>query len=128
MVQIESTCRLQSKCDLKTEICLGRDRKHCGKGRKCCLPAFSPFPTMFSNGFFFQCHDYCGKDLVYLYNALYFSKMSHKRHGGLVVRAGGHGFNPTLQQTKVFKTGRSGFPLGSQGYGNSTMTGPPVSG
>ena len=23
-------------------------RKHCGKGRKCWLPAFSPFPAMFS--------------------------------------------------------------------------------
>ena len=23
-------------------------RKHCGERRKCCLPAFSPFPTMFS--------------------------------------------------------------------------------
>ena len=26
-----------------------RLRKHCGKRRKCCLPAFSPFPTMFSS-------------------------------------------------------------------------------
>ena len=25
------------------------DRKHCWKRRKCWLPAFSPFPTMFSN-------------------------------------------------------------------------------
>ena len=29
-------------------------RKHCGKRRKCWLPAFSPFPTMFSKGFFFR--------------------------------------------------------------------------
>ena len=29
-------------------------RKHCGKKRKCWLPAFSPFPTMFSKGFFFR--------------------------------------------------------------------------
>ena len=29
-------------------------RKHCRKRRKCCLPAFSPFPTMFSKGFFFR--------------------------------------------------------------------------
>ena len=28
-----------------------RARKHCGKRRKCWLPAFSPFPTMFSKGF-----------------------------------------------------------------------------
>ena len=26
--------------------------KHCGKRRKCCLPAFSPFLAMFSNGIF----------------------------------------------------------------------------
>ena len=25
-----------------------------GKGKKCWLPAFSPFPTMFSKGFFFR--------------------------------------------------------------------------
>ena len=25
--------------------------EHCGKRRKCWLPAFSPFPTMFSKGF-----------------------------------------------------------------------------
>ena len=24
----------------------GNDLKHCGKCGKCCLPAFSPFPTM----------------------------------------------------------------------------------
>ena len=28
--------------------------KHCGKRRKCCLPAFSPFPKMFSKAFFFS--------------------------------------------------------------------------
>ena len=27
------------------------ERKHCGKKRKCWLPAFFPFPTMFSKGF-----------------------------------------------------------------------------
>ena len=36
-------------------IKLSYDRKHCGKRRKCWLPAFSPFPTMFSKGFFPQC-------------------------------------------------------------------------
>ena len=46
----------------KYEICFGKGRKHCGKRRKCrkhCgkrrkywLPAFFPFPTMFSEGFF----------------------------------------------------------------------------
>ena len=35
--------------DLK--ICFGKDRKHCRKGRKCWLPAFSPFPIMFSESF-----------------------------------------------------------------------------
>ena len=28
------------------------NRKHCGKMRKCWLPAFSPFPTIFSKAFF----------------------------------------------------------------------------
>ena len=35
----------------KKEICFEKRRKHCGKRRKCWLPAFSPFPTMFSKGF-----------------------------------------------------------------------------
>ena len=34
------------------EICVGKSRKHCGKRRKCWLPAFSPFPTLFSKTFF----------------------------------------------------------------------------
>ena len=29
------------------------ERKHCGKRKKCWLPAFSPFPIMFSNSFYF---------------------------------------------------------------------------
>ena len=29
-------------------------RKHCGKRRTCWLPAFSPFPTIFTKGFFFR--------------------------------------------------------------------------
>ena len=29
-----------------------RVEKHCGKRMKCWLPAFYPFPTMFSKGFF----------------------------------------------------------------------------
>ena len=32
----------------------GKGRKHCGKRRNCWLPAFSPFPTMFSKGFFLR--------------------------------------------------------------------------
>ena len=31
----------------KMEILFGSGRKYCGKTRKCWLPAFSPFPTMF---------------------------------------------------------------------------------
>ena len=27
--------------------CFGKGRKHCGKGRKCWLPAFSLFPQCF---------------------------------------------------------------------------------
>ena len=43
----------------KTNLTISRNSflewvaKHCGKTTKCCLPAFSPFPTMFSKGFFF---------------------------------------------------------------------------
>ena len=51
---IESICRKQIKCDSKTEISLEKDRKHYGKRRKCWLPAFSPFPTMFSKDYFFR--------------------------------------------------------------------------
>ena len=50
LVEIESICKRENKCDKKLEICLGNGRKHCGKRRKCWLPAFSPFPTMFSKG------------------------------------------------------------------------------
>ena len=34
-------------------------KKHCGKRRKCWLPAFSPCPTMFSKGFFFVVKGSC---------------------------------------------------------------------
>ena len=50
IVQIDNMCRLQNKCDLKTEILFEVGRTHFGKRRKCWLPAFSPFPTMFSKG------------------------------------------------------------------------------
>ena len=49
-VQIEGICRRQNKCDSKVEICFVKSEKHCGKRRKCWLPAFSSFPTMFSKG------------------------------------------------------------------------------
>ena len=40
-----------SKCKFKTEILFGMGRKSCWKRRKCWLPAFSPFPAVFSKGF-----------------------------------------------------------------------------
>ena len=52
LVHIESIRRRQNKCDRKLKFVLGRVEKHCGKRRKCWLPAFSPFSTMFSKGFF----------------------------------------------------------------------------
>ena len=52
-VQIEVICRRQNKCNSKKkEICVGKGRKHSGKRRKCWLPAFSPFSTMFSKAYF----------------------------------------------------------------------------
>ena len=50
-VQIESNCRLHNKCEAKFEICVWKGIKHCGNRRKCWLPAFSPFPSMFLKGF-----------------------------------------------------------------------------
>ena len=54
LVQIKSIWKQQNKCEQKLEICSGKGRKHCGKRGKCWLPAFSPFPTMFSKGFFLR--------------------------------------------------------------------------
>ena len=51
LVQNESIYSQKNKCYLKREIHFGIGRKHCGKRRKCWLPAFSPFPTMFLKGF-----------------------------------------------------------------------------
>ena len=52
-VQIQSICRRQINSDSKFEIYVGKSSKQCGeKRRKCWLPAFSPFPTMFSEAFF----------------------------------------------------------------------------
>ena len=52
-VQIQSICRRQNKCDQQIiEISVGKGGKHSEKRRKCWLPAFSPFPTMFSKGLF----------------------------------------------------------------------------
>ena len=51
LVQIESICR-QNNYDSDIEICIWKSRKHCGKRRKCWLPAFSPFSAVFSKGLF----------------------------------------------------------------------------
>ena len=40
--------------ELPGPACFGKGRKHCRKRRKCWLPAFSPFPTMFSKGFLYK--------------------------------------------------------------------------
>ena len=48
LVQIESFCRWQNRCNSKIEIWVGKGRKHRGKRRKCWLPALSPFPTVFA--------------------------------------------------------------------------------
>ena len=44
----------KKKKKIEIEICFRKGRKHCGKRRKCWLQAFSPFPTMFSEGFFLR--------------------------------------------------------------------------
>ena len=54
LVQIQSICRQQNVCGLKIEKCLGDGKKHFVKRKKCWLPAFSPFHTMFSKGFFLK--------------------------------------------------------------------------
>ena len=39
---------------LNIEMCFREGRKHSGKRRKCWLPIFFPFPTMFSKAFFLR--------------------------------------------------------------------------
>ena len=51
-VRIENICRPQFHCGSKDAISLWRDRKHCGKKRKCWLPAFSSFSPVFSKAFY----------------------------------------------------------------------------
>ena len=50
LFQIEGICRWQDKCNLKAEILLGGWVEK----EKMLVLAFSPFPTMFSKGFFFR--------------------------------------------------------------------------
>ena len=47
LVQLESKCRWQFQCSSNGIIFLQQDGKHCGKRRKCWLPAFSPISAMF---------------------------------------------------------------------------------
>ena len=54
LVQIQSICIQQNNHHLEIETCAWKGREHCGKRRKCCLPAFSPFLTIFSKAFFFR--------------------------------------------------------------------------
>ena len=53
-VKTEAICRRQNECGCKTTICFKKGRKHGGKGRKCWLPAFSPFLTMFLKASFLR--------------------------------------------------------------------------
>ena len=59
--QLESNCRQQNKCinareEKKMKIVLDRTENIVGKGENagCWIPAFYPFPTMFSKGFFLR--------------------------------------------------------------------------
>ena len=54
LVQIESFYRQQKNSNPMVKICFGKGRKYSGKKRKCWLPAFSPFCTMFSKAFFLR--------------------------------------------------------------------------
>ena len=43
-IKIESSCGQHINIVLNDENCVAKSRKHCGKRRKCWLPAHSPFP------------------------------------------------------------------------------------
>ena len=51
-----------NECNPSIEICFEKGTKNCRKRRKCWLLAFSPFPTMFSKGFFHRVVE--GQDCV----------------------------------------------------------------
>ena len=104
---------------VKIKIHDGKSRKHRGKRRKCWLPAFSPFPTMFPKHLFpgmSKLSLCCKKLSLNLWNQATLScaghvlwrlglsyLMYHDQHSGLVVSAstGGRGFDPHPQQTRV---------------------------
>ena len=56
----------------KFEFVLQREENIVGKRRKCWLPAFSPFPTMFSKSCFFRVvkSGLCGKEFSKIYTNL----------------------------------------------------------
>ena len=50
--KLKEPCRDKINVAEKFKSILGREENIVGKRRKCWLPAFSPFPAMFSEGFF----------------------------------------------------------------------------
>ena len=75
LIQIDSICRRIHKYGWKIKISFGKGRKHCGKRRKCWLPAFSPFPTLFSKRLPFQGRwksGSCGKGLTHFHTVMPF--------------------------------------------------------
>ena len=52
LFQTERVCRRQLQILWKWHKVIQTGRKHCGKRRNCSLWAISPFPTVFSNGWF----------------------------------------------------------------------------
>ena len=70
-VQIQSICRRHFKCSSNDDLCFSLHRKHCGKRRKCWLPAFSPLPSLFSKGFFPRVvkSGLCGKELNHIFQS-----------------------------------------------------------
>ena len=57
--QSESICRRQFQIWRKWQKVIQMGRKQCGKRRNCSLWAISPFPTVFSKGFFPRCVKRC---------------------------------------------------------------------
>ena len=53
-VQIDSINFADDKINEMEKFLLGRVEDIVGKGENAGLPAFSPFPTMFSKGFFYR--------------------------------------------------------------------------
>ena len=52
LFQTERVCRQQFQIWQKWQKVILTGRKHCGKKRNCSFRAISPFPTVFSKGFF----------------------------------------------------------------------------